>query len=278
MPVLLKVAVLGILVMFSTCSYVAAEDKEAAKTDAKRLLLLAQGPDGHPAMTHEYFAGLRVVQMCLERTIRMNTVLVRADEPWKEGVEAIDKADGVVLFLSEGAKWIQNDDARLAALQRLAKRGGGFSVLHWGMGTRDAKYIENFVQLFGGCHGGPDRKYKVVMVQTESASPRHPIMTAVTPVKVEEEFYYKLKFAKPEGSVTPLLRVSIEGETHTVAWAWERDDMGRAFGFSGLHFHRNWREESYRRMVTQGILWTLKLPIPEKGVTVDVGENDLLLK
>lgn len=245
---------------------------------AKRLLLLAQGPDGHPATTHEYVAGLRVVQKCLERIDGIDARLIRADEPWKEGPAAIDKADGVVLFLSEGARWIQNDPARLAALQRLAQRGGALAVLHWGMGTRDAQNIEKFVQLFGGCHGGPDRKYKVVTVETEIADAKHPIMTGVRPVKLEEEYYYRLKFAKSEGTVTPLLRVPIDGESHAVAWAWSRDDKGRSFGFSGCHFHRNWQEPAYRRMVTQGILWTLKLPIPENGVNVDIAENDLLLK
>jgi type 1 glutamine amidotransferase len=248
----------------------ADEKPAAAKPETRRVLLLAQGPDGHPATTHEYAAGLRIVQKCLERIEGIDAVLLSADEPWKEGPAAIDKADGVVLFLSEGAKWIQADPERLAALQRLARRGGAFSVLHWGMGTRDAQNIEKFVELFGGCHGGPDRKYKVVTVETEIAAPKHPIMTGVTPVKHEEEYYYRLKFAKPEGTVTPLLRVPIDGEPHTVAWAWSREDKGRSFGFSGCHFHRNWQEPSYRRMVTHGILWTLHLPIPAQGVNVDV--------
>lgn len=270
-----RLGILGITFLSLVASVAKAQEKKVEAGAARRLLLLAQGPDGHPATTHEYVAGLRVVQKCLERVDGIESVLVRADEPWIEGPAAIDKANGVVLFLSEGAKWIHNDEARLAALQRLATRGGGFCTLHWGMGTRDAANIENFVQLFGGCHGGPDRKYKVVTGQTEIADPKHPIMTAVAPLKVEEEFYYKLKFAKPEGTVTPLLRVPIDGETHTVAWAWERPDKGRSFGFSGLHFHRNWQETAYRRMVTQGILWTLKVPIPEKGVNVEVAEGDL---
>lgn len=274
----LRRTILCLLVLSVSAAAATAQDKKADDKPVRRLLLLAQGPDGHPATTHEYAAGLRVVQKCLGRIDGIDALLVRADEPWKEGAEAIDKADGVVLFLSEGAKWIHNDEARLAALQRLAKRGGGLSTLHWGMGTREAQNIENFVQLFGGCHGGPDRKYKVVTAQTEIADPKHPIMTAVASVKLEEEYYYRLKFAQPEGTITPLLRVPIDGESHTVAWAWERTDKGRSFGFSGLHFHRNWQETAYRRMVTQGILWTLKLPIPEAGVNVDIAECDLLLK
>ncbi|MGE5195107.1 MAG: ThuA domain-containing protein, partial [Deltaproteobacteria bacterium] len=172
---------------------------------------------------------------------------------------------------------IQQDEARLAAFERLAARGGGFVGLHWGTGCREARYVDKYVHLFGGCHGGPDRKYAVVTVTTEIANVKHPIMTAIAPVTLEDEFYYRLKFAKPDDSVTPLLRVPIDNEPHTVAWAWERPDKGRSFGFTGLHFHRTWREPAYRRLVAQGIVWTLKLPVPADGLNVEIDGDDLNL-
>ncbi len=69
----------------------------------KRLLLLAQGPDGHPPETHEYVRGLQILQKALEKVPGLEITLVRADEPWREGPELLAKADGVVVFLSEGA-------------------------------------------------------------------------------------------------------------------------------------------------------------------------------
>ncbi len=218
-----------------------------------------------------------MIEKLLDRAGGIEATLIKADEPFRGGPELIDRADGVVLFLAEGAKWIQQDAARLAALERLAARGGGFVGLHWGIGCRDAKHIEKFVELFGACHGGPDRKYSVVTAATEIADAKHPVMTGVEPVTLEDEFYYSLRFAQPDGTVTPLLRVKIEGESRSVAWAWERPDKGRSFGFSGLHFHRNWQHEAYRRMVAQGIVWTLKLPVPDEGLDVDVTADDLKL-
>jgi len=243
----------------------------------KRLLLLGQGPDGHPHATHEYFSGLKIVKKCLDRVKGLDAVLVEADEPFRAGPNLIDKADGVVVFLAEGAKWIQQDEARTAAFERLAARGGALAGLHWGTGCRDARYVEKYVNLFGACHGGPDRKYAVVMATTEIDNANHPIMTGVAPITLEDEFYYRLKFTKPESSVVPLLRVPIEGESHTVAWAWERSDKGRSFGFTGLHFHRNWGQTAYRRMVAQGIVWTLKLSVPADGLDVDITDEDLKL-
>src|SRR5581483_3149266 len=79
----------------------------SADTPKKRLLLLAQGPDGHPPETHEYVRGQQILQKALEKVPGLETTIVRADEPWREGPELLAKAEGVVVFLSEGAKWLQ---------------------------------------------------------------------------------------------------------------------------------------------------------------------------
>jgi type 1 glutamine amidotransferase len=244
----------------------------------KKVLLVSQGPDGHPPETHEYVAGLRVLAKCLEPVEGIELISVKAEGPWKEGPELIDRSDAVVLFVAEGAKWVQADPERLKALNRLAARGGGLAALHWAIGTRDAQPIDDFVKLLGGCHGGPDRKYAVVEVKAEVADPKHPITQGIDEFSVKDEFYYRLKFVKPDGSVTPLLRVPVEGNPETVAWCWERPDGGRSFGFSGLHFHKNWQLPEYRRLAAQGVLWTLKLPVPKGGLAVEVKEEDLKLK
>lgn len=231
----------------------------------KRLLLLWHSPDGHPKDTHEYQLGQKILKATLEKHAAIDAVLVCADDPWRDGPDLLAKADGVVLFASEGAKWLNSDAARLAAFQALAKRKGGLTVLHWGMGTKDAKNIQPFVDLFGGCHGGPDRKYKVVQTEAKVAKSDHPILRGMADFKARDEFYYTLKFAKTK---TPLLSVTIDGEAHPVAWALERDGGGRSFGFSGLHFHENWQTPEYRRLVAQGVMWTLDVSIPKDGIAV----------
>ncbi len=244
----------------------------------KTVLLVGSGPDGHPPRTHEYRAGLKVLHKCLQGVPNLEVQVVEAIEPWREGPELMQRVDGVVLFLSEGARWMQHDPKRLQALQKLAAQKGGLVVLHWGMGTKDAKYIDAAVKLLGGCHGGPDRKYAVVETSLSLANPTHPITNGIQPFKIKDEFYYRLKFASPPARVTPLVQATIEGKEETVAWAWRRPDGGRSFGFSGLHFHENWGREEYRRLVAQGVLWTLDLPIPAKGLPVDIRAADLELK
>ncbi|HVA46083.1 MAG TPA: ThuA domain-containing protein [Pirellulales bacterium] len=232
------------------------------------MLLLGQGPDGHPPTTHEYLPGLKVLQVCLQGVPGVEARVERCDEPWPEGPDKLAEVDGCVLFLSEGAKWINADPRRYEAFTRLAARGGGLVALHWAMGTKDTENIGPFVRLLGGCHGGPDRKYTVIETRWQAAD--HPIANAVGPLTVRDEFYYRLKLVEPGDAIQPVITVPIEGRDETVAWAWQRPDGGRSFGFSGLHFHDNWRREAYRRLVSQAVLWTLKLPMPQAGLPVDV--------
>jgi hypothetical protein len=56
------------------------------------------------------------------------------------------------------------------------------------------------------------------------------------------------------------VEATIDGRAETVAWAYERPDGGRSFGFSGLHFHDNWARPEYQKLIVQATLWTLKLP------------------
>lgn len=266
---------LAVLLAVTVAPSCVSEESDSPKK--KRLLLIGQGPDGHPPGTHEFLPGVRILDYCLKQFSGLEAVVVAADEPWSEGPALLDAADGLLLFVSEGAKWLSNDSDRLAAMQRFARNGGAMVVLHWGMGTVEAKNIANFIKLFGGCHGGPDRKHDTLEVTARIPALNHPVTRGISDFVVHDEFYYRLKFVQPTSSIFPLVQADIEGKQETIAWAWERDSGGRSFGFSGLHFHRNWRLESYRQLVIQAVLWALRLQVPEGGVELDVPEQLLSL-
>ena len=248
----------------------------SARAEPKQLLLVGQGPDGHAPETHEFMAGTRVIGAMLKDIGGLRITSVNGDEPWMEGPDLIGKADGVVIFVSEGARWAQRDARRWEALTRLAARGGGVVALHWGIGAKDPQYIAGYQKLIGGIHGGPDRKYQVL--ETDLTPSDHPIAQGIEPFRAHDEYYYQLKFVQPSEQIVPVLKAKIEDIHHTVAWAWERPDGGRSFGFSGLHFHNNWKRKDYRRLVAQAILWTNKLDVPKDGIEVDVPSDALELK
>ncbi len=51
-----------------------------------------------------------------------------------------------------------------------------------------------------------------------------------------------------------------------MAWATEREDGGRGFGFTGGHFHWNWGDDQFRKLMLNAIVWTAKAEVPETGV------------
>ncbi len=237
----------------------------------KRVLLLGQRRD-HPPGSHEYVPGLRVLAKALADRPDLKLTVLSADEPWPEGPELLKDVDGVVLYLGQGARWAEQNSDRKIALADLVDRGGAIVALHWGIGAVADEYVPGHLARIGAVHGGTDRKY----IFTQDPYPvevlKHPITSGLDDFRLKDEFYYRLK-RSGRGTVTPLLLVPIDGQAEMVAWAYQRPDGGRSFGFSGMHFHDNWKILACRRMIAQGLLWTLKLPIPEQGLAVDVPER-----
>ena len=249
---------------------VSANGTENEPAPVKHLLLIGGPFDHHPKGTHEYMTGMRIIAKCLESVDGLQTRITNSEKDWSEGPGMIASADGIVLFREQGARWMQQDPDRLAAFEGLCQRGGGCVALHFGMGTVAPEFIERFVALFGGCHGGPDRKDETLDITARVGDDRHPICRGLQAFDVHDEIYHHLKFVKRPLRVTPIIQTEVRGSLETIAWAWPRPDGGRSFGFSGLHYHENWRRPEYRRLVTQGILWTLNLSIPAEGVKTDV--------
>ena len=54
--------------------------------------------------------------------------------------------------------------------------------------------------------------------------------------------------------------------TEHVAWARQRADGGRGFGFTGGHWHWNWAHDQFRKLVLNGIAWTAGIEVPADGI------------
>jgi hypothetical protein len=74
----------------------------------------------------------------------------------------------------------------------------------------------------------------------------------------------------------PAVRASVaRGELQTMAWAYERPDGGRGFGFTGAHYHKNYGNDNFRKIVLNGLLWIAKVEVPPNGVESTDSEEDL---
>jgi hypothetical protein len=79
--------------------------------------------------------------------------------------------------------------------------------------------------------------------------------------------------SRPDGahSGNPAVRESVKNkDKQHVAWACERADGGRGFGFTGGHYHQGWANNDQRKLVLNAILWTAKAKIPaERALACD---------
>ncbi len=129
--------------------------------------------------------------------------------------------------------------------------------------------------------------------------PKHPISNGVQPFSTRDEWYYHMRFRKGMKGVTPVLTDLPPADTlkrgdgpHSgnpdvrkavledqapqhVAWAVEREDGGRGFGFTGGHFHKGWANDNQRKLVLNAILWTAKAEVPAEGVKSEVTPEEL---
>ena len=117
------------------------------------------------------------------------------------------------------------------------------------------------------------------------ALPDHPIARGVKPFTINDEWYYHMRFL--ENGVTPILTAippastlkrkdgphsgnkhvrARKGMAEHVAWAVQRPDGGRGFGFTGGHYQWNWGHDDFRKLVLNAIVWTAKGDIPAGGV------------
>src|SRR5207302_6383557 len=112
--------------------------------------------------------------------------------------------------------------------------------------------------------------------QLDIASPSHPISRGLRPFQLREEYYYNMRLAPAGRGLSPILSVAIPDETEqqVVAWAVERKNGGRGFGYTGGHFHKNWEDENVRRMVLNALVWTARGDVPEGGVKSSLPEAE----
>ena len=60
-------------------------------------------------------------------------------------------------------------------------------------------------------------------------------------------------------------------------WVQERSDGRRGFGLTGGHFHANWADDDFRRVVLNALVWVCGLEVPSGGVSSRLTAADLAL-
>jgi type 1 glutamine amidotransferase len=257
-----------------------------AVSAADKKIVFIAGPPSHGPGAHEHRAGCLLLKSCLDNVAGVTSVVY--SNGWPDDANAFDGAAAIILYSDGGPGHPFLKDDRLKTIGALMDKSVGLACIHYAVEPTVEKGQKEFLDWIGGAfevnwsvnpHWPADFK----------ELPKHPITQGVKPFKIEDEWYFHMRFrdgmkgvtpiltAVPTASTTnrndgphegnPVVRDAVaKGEPQHVAWACERADGGRGFGFTGAHVHNNWGDDNFRKLVLNAILWVAKADVPKDGV------------
>jgi type 1 glutamine amidotransferase len=199
-----------------------------------------------------------------------------------------DKPDSIVMYCDGYRSHMAK--AHQDKIQTLVDAGVGVACLHFGVEVEPSELGAQFLDWIGG-YFEIGWSVNPTWEASYSEFPEHPITNGVQPFSILDEWYYHMRFQPEMEGVTPILStlpplrtltdrardrnrgsnptvlaaVQAKQKQHT-AWAYERPGAGRGFGFTGGHFHQNWKQDDFRKLVLNALLWTAKAEVPQAGV------------
>ncbi len=258
-----------------------------AADSAKKIVFIAGGPS-HDYGSHEHYAGCRLLADTIQKSLpQVKCEIVRNGWPADDSI--LNDADAIVIYADGGGGHPANN--HLDKLEPLMKKGVGFVCIHYGVEVPKGDAGNKFLEWLGGYF---ETHWSVNPHWTADYKklPQHSITRGVQPFQANDEWYFHMRFRAEMQGVTPILsaiapastmertdgphsgnpdvrKAVAKGEPQHTAWAFERSNGGRSFGFTGGHFHWNWGRPEIRRLVSNAIAWTAGCDIPESGLGAD---------
>jgi type 1 glutamine amidotransferase len=260
-----------------------------------KIVFLA-GPPSHGPREHEHRAGCLLLKSCLANVPGVTSEVYSNGWP-QDPAAAFAGAATVVIYSDGGGGHPFLQDDRLNTIGELMKKGVGLVCLHYAVEPTKEAGEKEFLDWIGGCFE-IDWSVNPTWRADFKTLPKHAITRGVHPIQITDEWYFHMRFrdgmkgvlpilsaVAPESTMSrpddahegnPAVREAVKrGEPQTAAWACERPDGGRGFGFTGGHFHKNWGNDDVRKLVLNAILWTAKVEVPATGVESQVTEAEL---
>src|SRR5262245_31124285 len=266
----------------------------AGADDKPKKLVLIAGTPSHGPGDHEFNAGVLLLDKCLKSVKGLETVVFKNGYPKDDS--ALDTADGILCYADGGDKHPLILGKRLDRIGKLMAKGVGLMCAHFGVevpadlgGKEFKEWIGGYYEPLFSCNPMWSAEFKEF--------PKHPIASGVEPFTIRDEWYFNMRFRDDMKGVTPILVATppdavrdgkyvypqgpykhiqdAKGRAEAMMWATERADGGRGVGFTGGHFHRNWKDDNFRRVVLNALLWICKLDVPADGVESSVSEEEI---
>lgn len=252
---------------------------------AKKKIVLIAGKRSHGYGSHEHKAGCMLLADALNKSGLPIEATVTTNG-WPKDDSILDGADSVVIYCDGGGRHPFNK--HLERIQQLTDRGTGIVCIHYGVETVKGDAGDAFLKWTGG-YFEPHWSVNPHWTANYKTLPEHPIAQGVKPFRINDEWYYHMRFLEGMPGVTPILtdlppdstlrrkdgahsgnphvrKAVAAGKVQHMAWARQRPDAGRGFGFTGGHYHWNWGNNDFRKLVLNAIAWTAHAEVPKEGV------------
>jgi quercetin dioxygenase-like cupin family protein/type 1 glutamine amidotransferase len=244
-----------------------------APRPATRIVLVG-GKKSHGEGEHDFPNGIPLLAALLKAAPAFAGAEIRAQTGgWPTDPAVFDGASTIVLYF-DGVQEVPEplkDPARIERLEKLMAAGTGIVCLHQASTVPKDNSTIPLIQWVGAKRNGmADRTTETVTLKP--ATPAHPISSGMGEFTYKDEFYPTLMFTDESARITPILRAAVpkeKPEDHVLAWAYERPNGGRGFGFTGGHFVAVFDQPAIRTMVLNAIAWTAKLSVPPEGITTN---------
>jgi hypothetical protein len=256
-----------------------AGQENAPPGTTRIMFIAAKGGHGERG-NHEFHVGALYLARTINAVYPDAWAVVYTDDKWPE---ACANQDAIIVLLNHGGR--AATDRRIAdAIQRRA----GFMAIHFGVEVDKGQQGNNYLDWIGG-YFEPFWSVNPHWKADITVNPGHPTASGVKPCTIDDEWYYHMRFRDGMKGVTPVLSAvppigtvgkdpSMRGgnpdafravenkEPQHLAWAYERPDGGRGYGFTGYHNFVNLGNDNFRTALLNGVAWVAKLDIPEVGV------------
>lgn len=247
--------------------------------ETKKQIVFVHGKASHGYGGHAYGPAFRMLARTLNEQVPAVNAIVLQDD---KDLSSLDKADAIVLG-SDGGVLVKKLGE---SLEPLMKKGVGLACIHYTVDPTDPTAIKRLIAWIGGAY----EQHWSVNPHWEAAFttfPGHPAARGLKPFKISDEWYYHMRFADEMKGVTPILSAvppektrqgkdgPHSGNPHVrartnmaevVGWVYERPGGGRGFGFTGMHTHWNWAQDSFRKSVLNALVWIAGAEVPAGGV------------
>ena len=253
------------------------------KMQERKKIVLVAGPRSHGYGSHEHNAGCLLLAKSLNESmpgVYATTYL----NGWPKDPTAFDNADAIAIYCDGGRGHVVMQ--HLEQTDKLAKKGVGIATLHYAVEVPKGKPGDYMLNWTGGYFETFWSVNPHWLAKFEKF-PKHPITRGVRPFSMNDEWYYHMRFVENMQNVTPVLTAIPPDSTRRkgndahganphvrarmgmpehVAWAYERPDGGRGFGFTGGHWHWSWASNDFRKLVLNALVWITGAEVPPNGV------------